>query len=88
VLESAPGNKLFRERFQVATAPSLKTLASWDTEPRSLEVYRRFRDAYYLHNQGDKNSAGVGQGGILVGPMGKGGAIEGFVVFLSPSTQY
>jgi hypothetical protein len=32
----------------------MKVTAFWDTAPRSLvEVYRRFRDAYCLHHQGD-----------------------------------
>jgi hypothetical protein len=33
---------------------SIKMIALWDIAPCSLvEVYRRFRDAYCLHNQGD-----------------------------------
>jgi hypothetical protein len=41
-------------RFQVLTAASMKMNAFWDTVPCSLvEVYRRFRGAYYLHHRPD-----------------------------------
>jgi hypothetical protein len=44
-------NILFRVRFQVLTAASMKMITLWDTAPRSLAgVDRRFRGAYRLHH--------------------------------------
>jgi hypothetical protein len=41
-------------RFQAVTAASMKTVL-WDMAPCSpIEVDRRFRGAYCLHNQGDE----------------------------------
>jgi hypothetical protein len=40
-------------RFQVLMAASMKMTVFWDVAPCTLvEVYRRFRSAYCLHNQG------------------------------------
>jgi hypothetical protein len=40
-------------RFRVLTA-SMKMTVFWDVAPCSLiEIYRRYRDAYCLHQQGD-----------------------------------
>jgi hypothetical protein len=39
-------------RFQVITAVSMKFRVFWDVAPRShVQVYQRFRNAYYLHLQ-------------------------------------
>jgi hypothetical protein len=40
-------------RFQVLTAESMKITAFWDIAPRSLEVDRRFGEAYCLHLEND-----------------------------------
>jgi hypothetical protein len=40
-------------RYQVLKAAGMKMAAFWDTAPRSLKVYHRFRGAYCLHHQGD-----------------------------------
>jgi hypothetical protein len=40
-------------RFQVLTATSIKMAVLWDVPPCSLlEIDRRLRGVYYLHNQG------------------------------------
>jgi hypothetical protein len=46
-------------RFQVLTAASMKMAVFWFVAPCSLvEVYRRFRGACCLHNQGDRPDDG------------------------------
>jgi hypothetical protein len=48
-----PENELPVVRFHVLTAASMKMFVFWDVAPCSLvEIDRRFRGAYCLHNQG------------------------------------
>jgi hypothetical protein len=47
-------------KFQVLTAPNIKTADFWDVAPCSLvDIYGRFRDAYCLSHQGDRPVANV-----------------------------
>jgi hypothetical protein len=44
---------LYKARFQVLTAASMKMAAAWDIAPSSVVAhYRHFGDAYCLHHQG------------------------------------
>jgi hypothetical protein len=46
---------IYMVRFQVRMAASMKMTVFWDVAPCSLvEMYRRIRDAYCLHHQGNE----------------------------------
>jgi hypothetical protein len=54
VLTNKMGNRPMSVRFQVLTAASMKIAVFWAVAPCFLvEVYRRFKGAYCLHNQSD-----------------------------------
>lgn len=42
-------------RFQLFTAACMAVTVIWDVAPCSLVVYRRFRDDWCLHHQGDQD---------------------------------